>query len=128
MTSGVFDLLHRGHLNLLWRSRQLGDVLIVGVVSDSGTFAYKQVFPVENVQQRINNLRRLGFVDVVVEQATTDPTPLLKRFLPDVYTHGSDWSRLKEGHETIDHLGIEWVLLPYTEGITSTILRGSRTC
>lgn len=123
MTSGVFDLLHRGHLALLWRSRFLGDVLVVGVVSDVGTAEYKQRLPVESEIVRMQNVARLGFVDVVVLQATTDPTPLLERFRPDVFTHGSDWERLIRGQETIERLGVEFVLLPYTPGISSTLLR-----
>lgn len=122
-TAGVFDLLHRGHINLLWRSKQLGDVLVVGVVSDSGCMAYKGRSPVENAQLRERNVLRLGFVDVVVSQRTTDPTEHLERFQPSVMTHGDDWERLIQGHETIDRLGIEFVRLPYTPGISSTELR-----
>lgn len=123
LTSGVFDLLHRGHLNLLWRSKAMGDLLIVGVVTDTGVNAYKGAFPVENIQLRMRNVERLGFVDVVVMQATTDPSPLLERFLPDVFTHGDDWERLLEGHETIEKLGVEFVTLPYTPGVSTTLLR-----
>ena len=123
MTSGVFDLLHRGHINLLWRSRLLGDVLIVGVVSDAGTNAYKNRFPVENQQLRMERVGRLSFVDVVAAQATTDPTPLLRRFRPDVFTHGDDWERLLQGQDTIEALGILYVSLPYTPGVSSTGLR-----
>ena len=123
MTSGVWDLLHRGHLNLLWASKQLGDVLLVGVVSDGGVNDYKGNFPVEIVRHRMEAVRALGWVDAVYYQATTDPTPLLERLRPDVFTHGDDWERLLEGHETIERLGIEFVRLPYTPGISSTALR-----
>ena len=122
-TAGVFDLLHRGHLNILWASRQLGDLLVVGVVSDAGCLAYKHRLPVENVQARMARLARLPFVDVIDLQPTTDPTPLLERYRPDVFTHGDDWERLLEGHETIERLGIEYVSLPYTHGISTTLLR-----
>jgi rfaE bifunctional protein nucleotidyltransferase chain/domain len=124
MTSGVFDLLHRGHLNVLWRSRQLGDLLVVGVVSDAGTAAYKGHFPAQPYDARAAAVRGLECVDLVLHQATTDPSDLLERIRPDVYTHGDDWKRLKVGHETIERLGIEWTLVPYTEGISSTLLRG----
>jgi rfaE bifunctional protein nucleotidyltransferase chain/domain len=122
-TAGVFDLLHRGHLNLLWQSRQLGDVLVVGVVSDAGCRDYKGRLPVENVYQRMRAIERLGFVDLVLLQPTTDPTPLLERVRPDVMVHGDDWPRLREGHETLGRLGIEWVLVPYTPGVSTTLLR-----
>lgn len=124
MTSGVWDILHRGHLNILWRSKQLGDVLVVGVVTDAGCSAYKGKYPTEGVQARMKAVERVGFVDVVEMQRTTDPTPLLERFRPDVFTHGDDWDRLLQGQETIERLGIEFVTLPYTQGISSTQLRG----
>jgi cytidyltransferase-like protein len=122
-TAGCFDLLHRGHVNLLWRSKQLGDVLVVGVVDGDGVKAYKGRFPVENFQLRKSRIERLAFVDVVVRQATTDPTENLERFQPDVMTHGDDWSRLREGHETLERLGVEFVTLPYTPGVSTTVLR-----
>lgn len=125
-TAGVFDLLHRGHLNLLWESRQMGDVLVVGVVSDVGCEAYKGHRPVESTRKRMDTLRRLPFVDVVVPQATTDPSENLRRFRPDVMTHGDDWDELLVGQETVRALGIEWALIPYTPDISSTALREGR--
>lgn len=122
-TAGVWDLLHRGHLNILWESRRLGHMLVVGVVSDAGCFDYKGFAPVQNSQLRMQVIRRLGFVDVVELQATTDPSPLLERYRPDVMTHGDDWTELRRGQETVKQLGIEWRLIPYTEGISSTVLR-----
>lgn len=123
MTSGVWSLLHRGHINLLWRAKQLGDVLVVGVVSDGGTVAYKGRMPADTVDQRIAAIARLPFVDVVSYQHTTDPTPLLERFRPDAFVHGDDWAELREGHDTLARLGIEWVTLPYTPDISTTMLR-----
>lgn len=122
-TAGVFDLLHRGHLNFLWACRELGEILVVGVVSDTGCAAYKGVRPAQNVQMRMAAIARLGFVDVVEMQPTTDPTPLLERFRPDVMTHSDEWTRLLEGHDTLERLGIEWRLIPHTPGISSTVLR-----
>jgi glycerol-3-phosphate cytidylyltransferase len=120
---GVWDLLHVGHLNLLWRAKALGDVLVVGVVSDAGCHAYKGIFPAENVELRTRHLKQLAWVDVIVTQATTDPTPNLERFRPHCLVHGDDWARLREGQETLERLGIEWIGLPYTDGISSTLLR-----
>lgn len=125
---GCWSILHAGHVSILWRAKQLGDVLVVGVVSDAGVRDYKGRFPFDNVQMRIEAVRRLSFVDVVARQETTDPTPLLERFRPDVLVHGDEpnWQRLREGHDTLERLGIEFVLLPYTEGISTTILRAER--
>ena len=122
-TAGVFDLLHRGHINILWHSKQLGDVLVVGVVSDEGCAAYKGARPRQSVHLRVDVIERLGFVDVVTTQAGTDPSANLRRFRPDIMTHGDDWDHLREGHETLERLGIEWRTLPHTPGISSSMLR-----
>ena len=122
-TAGVFDLLHRGHLNALWHSKQLGDVLVVGVVSDAGARAYKGRSPAESVQARIAAVARLGFVDQVMYQASSDPSPNLIRVMPDVFTHGDageDWSALRE---QVARFGIEYVDIGYTMGISTTQLR-----
>lgn len=122
---GVFDLLHAGHINLLWRARQLGDVLIVGVVSSWGCREYKGTSPKQGLPARVEAIRQLTFVDVVEEQESTDPTPQLVRFRPQVLVHGDDWKRLIKGNETLERLGIELVLLPYTPDISSTLLRNN---
>jgi rfaE bifunctional protein nucleotidyltransferase chain/domain len=122
-TAGCFDLLHAGHINLLWQSKQLGDVLVVGVVSDVGARAYKGRLPMENCQQRMQAIARLGFVDVVILQKGTDPTTMLERFQPAAMVHGDDWTELREGHDALERLGVEWVTIPYTPGISTTLLR-----
>lgn len=124
---GVFDLLHVGHVNLLWRAKKYGDVLVVGVVSDEGTAAYKGRFPVQDLAQRMEAIERLGFVDIVERQPTTDPTPLLERFRPHALVHGDDWKRLLEGNTTLRRLGVDFVLLPYTPGISTTLLRSQES-
>jgi len=120
-TAGVWDLLHRGHLNLLRRSRALGDVLIVGVVSDDGAAAYKRR-PIQDEETRLAVMRALRMVDFAVLQPTTDPTPILEVFRPHVMTHGDDWDRLREGNDTLALLGIDFMTLPYTHGVSSTDL------
>lgn len=124
---GVWDLLHVGHLNLLWRARALGDILVVGVVSSWGCREYKPGAPKQDLPERMAAVRQLTFVDVVEEQESTDPTPLLERYRPQVLVHGDDWKRLIRGNETLERLGVELVLLPYTQGVSSTALRDGYT-
>lgn len=118
-TAGVWDLLHEGHLNALEASAAMGDRLIVGVVSDAGAEAYKRR-PVQDERTRLRVIRSLRCVDYAVIQATTDPTPILEALLPDIMTHADDWSRLREGHETLERLGIEWRQFPYTSHVSTT--------
>jgi glycerol-3-phosphate cytidylyltransferase len=124
---GVWDLLHVGHINLLWRARALGDILVVGVVSSWGCREYKHVACKQSLPERMDAVRQLTFVDVVEEQESTDPTPLLERFRPQVLVHGDDWKKLIRGNETLERLGIELVLLPYTPDVSSTALRKAAT-
>jgi len=120
-TAGVFDLLHTGHRNLLQRSKTLGDMLVVGVVSDAGAEAYKRR-PMQDEQTRLGNIRDLRYVDFAVLQETTDPSPVLRVIQPTIMTHGDDWSALLEGNDTLAELGIRLILLPYTHWISTSQL------
>lgn len=122
-TAGVFDTLHLGHLNLLRQSKKWGDYLVVGVVSDAGTEAYKGHRPLQDERTRLEVVRALDCVDLAVLQDGTDPSPIVTAIRPQVMTHGDDWERLKEGHETLEQLGVQFVRLPYTPGISSTLIR-----
>lgn len=131
---GCFDLLHSGHRNLLRRAKELADggMLIAGVVSDDGAAMYKRR-PVQNERERLGNVADLKYVDRAVIQDTTDPTPNLEildagGMRPKYLVHGDDWSRLLEGNETLERLGIRLVLLPYTKGISTTLLREAMAC
>lgn len=124
---GVFDLLHVGHLNLLTRARAMCDQLVVGVVSDDGCAAYKGKRPVQDQATRLAVLQALRMVDAAMPQATTDPTDNLRDLRPDALFHGDDWARLLEGQETVDAMGIALVLLPYTAGVSSSMVRERMT-
>ena len=118
-TAGVWDLLHRGHLNILDRSKELGDILIVGVLTDDGAAAYKRK-PIQDQETRMQVIRSLYCVDLAIFQPDTDPTPQLEIIRPHIFTHGNDWQKLIRGQETIERLGIEFVLIQYTDGISTT--------
>lgn len=121
---GVFDLMHEEHRNTLRRSKELGDFLIAGILTDDGAAAYKRR-PVQDQETRRGNVADLSYVDLTVFQHGTDPTPTLLMLdalglRPAALTHGADWARLKVGHETLERLGIEWVLLPYRPGVSTS--------
>lgn len=118
-TAGVWDLLHDGHLRFLEASAALGDQLIVGVVTDEGAAAYKRV-PIQPESARMALVRGLQCVDAALLQPGTDPTPVLELLRPDIMTHGDDWEKLREGDESLDRLGVEWVVLPYGHGKGTT--------
>jgi glycerol-3-phosphate cytidylyltransferase len=126
-TAGVWDILHVGHLNLLSRARALGDRLIVGVLTDDAAGRYKPR-PVMPFEQRLEIIRALRVVDEVVQVDDTNATPLLQRLQPDILVHGSDIDN-KAGWEIgqtwMRETGRQFVVLPYTEGVSSTGLKAA---
>jgi glycerol-3-phosphate cytidylyltransferase len=122
-TAGVFDLFHPAHILALKRSRSLGDVLVVGVVTDEGCIAYKGKYPLLGLSHRLAQVQACRYVDFAIPQMSTDPTRELEVIRPDIFTHGDDWEHLKKGKETLERLGIEFVRFPYTKGVSSTLIR-----
>jgi glycerol-3-phosphate cytidylyltransferase len=124
-TAGVWDILHIGHLNLLSRAKALGNTLIAGVLTDEAAERYKPR-PVMPFEQRIELVRALRMVDDVMPVHDTNATPVLIEIDADILVHGSDISH-KPGWEIgqtwmRDH-GKQFVVLPYTEGVSSTRLK-----
>jgi choline-phosphate cytidylyltransferase/glycerol-3-phosphate cytidylyltransferase len=124
-TAGVWDILHVGHLNLLRRARALGDRLVVGVLTDEAASRYKPR-PVMPFEQRLEIIRALRMVDDVVQVDDTNATPVLERLKPHILVHGSDIDH-KPGWEIgqtwMREHGRQFVVLPYTEGVSSTRLK-----
>ena len=119
-TSGSWDLFHVGHLNVLKKSKELGDVLVVGVSSDELILDYKGVAPVIPFEQRLAILQAIDCVDVVVTQTVLTEIDQLKKHAVDVVTIGDDWEdKYLEGLEWMKKHG-EVVYLKYTEGVSST--------
>jgi len=124
-TAGVWDILHVGHLNLLRRAKALGDTLIVGVLTDEAAERYKPR-PVMPFEQRLELIRALRMVDDVATVHDTNATPVLIELDADILVHGSDISH-KPGWEIgqtwMRERGKQFVVLPYTEGVSSTRLK-----
>lgn len=129
---GVFDLFHRGHIELLRRSRLLGDRLIVAVNSDNLVAAYKRQ-PIYSEIDRLELVKSCRYVDEAFIIDDYDNKHILTTKKIKVVVHGDDWeyhSYLKQIRVTEDFLlenGIEIKLLPYTQGVsTSEILKKIR--
>ncbi len=91
-TSGTFDILHIGHLRNLERAKALGDILIVGVNSDSSVKAYKgEKRPIIGERDRVELVAGLTPVDYAFIFADPDPRPWLTKIHTDIHVKGGDW-------------------------------------
>jgi D-glycero-beta-D-manno-heptose 1-phosphate adenylyltransferase len=90
--NGSFDLLHAGHLQILFEASQVADVLIVGLNSDDSIKRYKSPErPIIPLEYRLEIMAALAFVDFVTWFEETDPRELLKKIRPDIHVNGSEY-------------------------------------
>jgi len=121
-TSGVYDLFHIGHLNLLKNAKGLCDKLIVGVSTDE-LVSYKNKQAVIPHLERVEIVRAIKFVDVVVPQEDMDKLKMWERLKFNIMFVGDDWfdtPKWKELEEKFEVLGVKIIYFPYTKGISST--------
>ncbi len=124
-TNGVFDLLHRGHVEYLEKARALGDALVVGLNSDASVRRIKgEKRPIVPEADRAYLVSRLKPVDFVILFDEDTPERLIRAILPDVLVKGADY-QLHEivGHDIVlQHGGrVERVQLTPNRGTTSII-------
>ena len=125
-TTGVFDLFHIGHLNILERAKQNCDYLIVGVSTDELVMEYKHKKPVICYEERKRIVEAIRYVDKVVPQIDRDKMAAYEKYKFDRMFVGDDW----KGSELFTRLeselakhGAEIVYFPYTKGTSSTFLK-----
>ena len=123
------DLVHPGHLNVIRKAGELGDVTI-GLLTDSAIASYKRL-PYMTFEQRKEVVENLKGVHRVVAQETLDYVPNLMKLKPDFVVHGDDWRQgvQKEVRQSVIDALANWrgelVELPYTKGISSTQLHAA---
>jgi phosphoenolpyruvate mutase len=123
------DVLHVGHLNVIEKAQKLGEV-IVGLLSDEAVASYKRV-PLMNYEDRFRLIENIKGVSKVVIQDSLDYTKNLRSIQPKFVVHGDDWKngvQVKVREKVINVLkewGGELIEIPYTDGISSTLLKAS---
>ena len=125
-TTGVFDMFHIGHLNILKRAKERCDILIVGVTTDELCQAYKNKLPIIPYEERKAIIEAIRYVDKVVPQLNRDKFSAWEELKFDIMFVGDDWkgSELFEVVEKkLNAVGCKVEYLPYTQGTNSTILR-----
>lgn len=125
-TTGVFDLFHIGHLNILRRARAECDHLIVGVTTDELSMSRKQKTPVIPFEERVEIVRHIDFVDEAVEQDTMDKFSAWEKhkfhrmFVGDDWKGTPQWDKLEAQFASVS---VEIVYFPYTAHTSSTMIR-----
>lgn len=121
-TNGCFDILHLGHVKYLEKARRLGDVLVVGLNSDSSVRAIKgKGRPINNEHARAMVLASLCFVDYVVIFSDDTPERLIQKLKPDVLVKGADWkSNDIVGADFVRSLGGRVARISFVKGYSTT--------
>lgn len=123
-TTGVFDLFHVGHVNILRNAKAMCDRLIVGVSVDH-LVQYKGKIPVIPFAERIEIVRSCRYVDLAVPQETMDKLDAFNRYKFDIMFVGDDWyqsEKFKELESEFDRLGVRLVYFPYTKTTSSSLI------
>ena len=129
-TTGVFDLFHIGHLNILKKSKELCDYLIVGVSTDELVQEYKSKTPMIPFSERVAIVEAIKYVDQVVPQTSMDKFKAWEELQFDAMFHGNDWknsSLYNEMEEKFRSVGVAIEYFEYTKNTSSTKLQAAIT-
>lgn len=124
-TTGVFDMFHIGHLNILKNAKALCDYLVVGVSTDELVQKEKNKTPVIPFEERCEIVKAIRYVDEVVPQIDKNKKSAWEKIHFNTMFVGSDWQGTpawKNFEKEFAPLGVKIVYLPHTDGISSTQL------
>lgn len=124
-TTGVYDLFHIGHLNLLKRAKAQCDYLIVGVTVDE-LVKYKNKKNIIPFEERIEIVRAIKYVDEAVPQENMNKMEAWNKYHFDVMFVGDDWKgteKWNEFNKQFSEIGVDIVYFPYTQSTSSTLIR-----
>jgi len=129
-TGGTFDLFHRGHANFLRRCKEIGEVT-VALNTDEFIWEYKNKMPVMSYTEREEVLMACRWVDRVIPNfGGANSKPSIELVQPDIIIIGSDWARkdyykqMQFDQDWLDERDIALCYIPYTDGISSTKVKG----
>lgn len=125
-TTGVFDMFHIGHLNILRRAKEQCEYLIVGVTTDALCMKNKNRQPIICEEDRVAIVEAIRYVDRVVPQKDMNKLAAVKEYGASVVFVGSDWkgtAAWEQYEKDFAQVGCDVVYLSHTDGISSTTLR-----
>lgn len=123
-TNGCFDILHYGHVFYLSKAKNLGDILVVGVNSDSSIKTIKEpARPINPLGDRMGVLASLECVDYLCSFNEPTPINLIKKIRPDILVKGGDWKKNEIiGSEFVKSYGGKVITIPFRKGYSTTKL------
>jgi len=125
-TTGVFDLFHIGHLNILEKAAKECDYLIVGVTTSETVKKYKDRYPIISLEDRMAIVRAIKYVDRVVVQENMDKVAAWDKYRFDVLFHGDDWKNspmYNEIERKLSDLGVKMKFFKYTDTTSTSSLK-----
>ena len=125
-TTGVYDMFHIGHLNIVARAKEMCETLIVGVTTDELCYKRKNKYPIICEADRMAIVGAIRYVDKVVPQVDMDKVKAVKELGADAVFVGSDWKGTdawNKYEKEFAEVGCTVVYLDHTDGISSTLLR-----
>ena len=126
-TTGVYDLFHVGHVNLLSNAKALCDKLIVGVTVDE-LVMYKNKKAVIPFHERIEVVKSCKYVDLAIPQTSIDKVESVKKLKASKLFVGDDWyanEKWEKMEKELKNLNCEVIYFPYTKGTTSTLINST---
>lgn len=124
--TGVFDLFHIGHLNILKKAKENCDYLIVGVTTDEITFEMKKSLPIIPFEERLEIVNSIKYVDKAIAKKDVDNIQAWEQLQFNVFFKGDDWKGTEKGkrlEKYFSEFGVRVVYFPYTKGTSSTHLK-----
>ncbi len=121
-TNGCFDVIHRGHIEYLGFCKHQGDIVVVGLNSDSSIKTIKgPERPINNQHDRASVLAAMEMIDYITVFDEPDPLSLIKKVKPDILVKGEDWAEKGVvGREFVESYGGKVILAPLVRGKSST--------
>ena len=121
-TNGVFDILHRGHIEYLSEAKKQGDILVLGLNTDASVKRLKgEERPINDEQSRIIMLSALSFVDCIILFEEDTPWELINTIKPSILVKGSDYKKEEiVGYDILQKYGGEVRTITLTEGFSTT--------
>ena len=123
-TNGCFDILHVGHVDYLEKAKRQGNILVVGLNSDSSVKKIKgSARPINRQRDRARVLAALSCVDYITIFSEDTPERLIKKLKPDIIVKGGDWKKKDiVGGSFVESLGGKVVTIPFVPGYSTTSL------